>query len=253
MSNKSPKQIKQLSIRNLIEQHIKSITIPIGKYSIKKSINCKLIELNQMSKKEKIYKLNEMLKDVADTQGKKTYITCGCESSKATLKPSNKCMLCDPSRTITHYNRTNKRYFPKLTKEEYNFIWKIHIETLCELGISKYARKQIPLKYIELYEAIVFPVLRGYFDKYEEIRTYDYHYIGCDKRFFQFNLYRQYPAAWSHRERQEGNQNGWDIDHILPCANNDLQNKDVIIEIFSWWNFQPLPASVNRKKKDKVI
>jgi len=249
MPIKTPKQIKQLSLRNLIEQYlnINGITIP-KKYSKKKFINYKLKGLSELSKQEKIDILNDMLKNVAHKQGKKPYKTCACESSKGTLKPFNKCMVCDPNRAISHYNRTNKRDFPKLSKEDYDFTSKISKNALEKLGIPEYEGKPIPLEYIELYEAIVFPILRGYFDKYEEIRTYDYHYIGCDKRFFQFNLYRQYPASWSHKKRQEGNQNGWDIDHIRPCANKDLTNKEVIVEIFSWWNFQPLTAKKNRSK-----
>ena len=246
------KQIRQISIRDVSKEYmiLANRRSFIPKNKINSSIANKVIELNKMSPTERSDILNVMIRDVAYVRGERPYTTCGCESHFGLLKLKTLCITCSPNSKIAHDNRVNKRAFPVLSHDDYIFMWNLHKNVLQELNLTEYLRKPIPLEYVELYEAILFPELREYFTDYKEIRTLDKKYIGCDKRFFQFNIYRQYPKNWSHSERQNGNRNGWDLDHIRPCAtpNNNLKNEQDIIRTFSWWNFQPLTKEENRSK-----
>jgi hypothetical protein len=241
------KQIRQISINDVTRQYIIVANGRgfIPKSMINSSIANKVMELNQMTPSERSDMLNLMIKEVAYTKNERSYTTCGCESHFGLLKPSNKCMTCEPNKAIAHYNRTYKRGFPKLSVEDYEFMWNLHKNILEELNSTEYLRTPIPVEYAELYEAILFPILREHFTDYEEIRSFDKKYIGCDKRFFQFNIYRQHPASWTHEMRQINDSHK---DHIRPCAKATLNTKQGIIDTFSWWNFQPLTRHENCSK-----
>jgi hypothetical protein len=52
---------------------------------------------------------------------------------------------------------------------------------------------------------------------------------------------------------QNYGQNGWHIDHIIPCAMFDLKNSEEAEVCFHWTNLQPLWAKDNLSKRDRYI
>ena len=45
----------------------------------------------------------------------------------------------------------------------------------------------------------------------------------------------------------------WEIDHVVPCSSFDLSNDNDIYKCFSWKNIQPLEASANSSKNNKIL
>jgi len=72
-------------------------------------------------------------------------------------------------------------------------------------------------------------------------------YIGCNILFLR---------GWIESQFQEGmswsNYGMWHLDHVKPCASFDLCNPEEVKACFLWKNIQPLWASDNLKKSDKV-
>lgn len=48
-------------------------------------------------------------------------------------------------------------------------------------------------------------------------------------------------------------RNGWEIDHIRPCASFDLSKPEEQRKCFNYNNLQPLWATENRQKSNKII
>ena len=44
----------------------------------------------------------------------------------------------------------------------------------------------------------------------------------------------------------------WHVDHVIPCSKFDLTNENEIKDCFRWTNLQPLEATVNISKQDKI-
>jgi hypothetical protein len=84
---------------------------------------------------------------------------------------------------------------------------------------------------------------------YKEERTLNYTYIGCDIRFFIYNIKRQLKLGWTFNE----NRDIWHKDHSFPCKEANFNTKNGIIETFSWWNLQPLSKTDNLRKGGRVI
>jgi hypothetical protein len=59
--------------------------------------------------------------------------------------------------------------------------------------------------------------------------------------------------SWNNRGLYNGElKHGWDIDHIIPVASADTQEK--IINLNHYTNLQPLCSKINRDiKKDQVL
>lgn len=45
----------------------------------------------------------------------------------------------------------------------------------------------------------------------------------------------------------------WHIDHVIPCSSFDLTKEDDLKKCFHWSNLQPLKATENLSKKDKIL
>ena len=46
--------------------------------------------------------------------------------------------------------------------------------------------------------------------------------------------------------------NGWELDHIYPCAKFNLEQPYEQKICFNWFNYQPLWAEDNRRKSAKI-
>jgi hypothetical protein len=55
-----------------------------------------------------------------------------------------------------------------------------------------------------------------------------------------------------HNEKTKAIRNGWHIDHIKPCSSFDLTKEEEQRKCFHYTNLQPLWATDNRKKADKI-
>jgi hypothetical protein len=72
--------------------------------------------------------------------------------------------------------------------------------------------------------------------------------LGCSPEFLKFHLESQFRDGMSW-----ANYGKWEIDHIIPCAAFDFSKEDDLLKCFHFTNLQPLWATDNRKKSDKLL
>jgi hypothetical protein len=73
-------------------------------------------------------------------------------------------------------------------------------------------------------------------------------YIGCDLEFLKSWLEYNFTEGMTF----ENYGLYWHVDHVIPCAKFNFENKSEIKSCFSWYNLQPLEASKNFSKHDKI-
>ncbi len=95
-----------------------------------------------------------------------------------------------------------------------------------------------------LIEPELFPRLKACLPRYKEIRSLDHKAVGCDKRFFIFNIKRQLEPGMEFGYRK----GIWDIDHVIPCAKFDLTLSSDCVKCFNYKNLQPMPTKINQQK-----
>lgn len=74
--------------------------------------------------------------------------------------------------------------------------------------------------------------------------------LGCDTQYFFTHLENKFTDGMNWENY--GN-NGWHIDHIVPCASFDLTEEEQQSKCFHYTNLQPLWASDNIRKGDKIL
>jgi hypothetical protein len=74
--------------------------------------------------------------------------------------------------------------------------------------------------------------------------------LGCTIEELKTHLEKQFTHGmnWDNYGKK-----GWHIDHILPCASFDLTDPEQQRKCFHYENLQPLWATDNYKKKDKIV
>jgi len=73
-------------------------------------------------------------------------------------------------------------------------------------------------------------------------------YLGCDIKFLKKWLEEKFEDGMSW----DNHGSYWHIDHILPCSMFDFNNENDLYKCWNYTNLQPLLASENLKKRDKV-
>ena len=74
--------------------------------------------------------------------------------------------------------------------------------------------------------------------------------LGCNMEQLKNHLSSMFLPGMSW---ENYGQDGWHIDHIIPCAEFDLTNQDQRKKCFHYTNLQPLWAKDNYAKSDKVL
>lgn len=72
--------------------------------------------------------------------------------------------------------------------------------------------------------------------------------LGCSLGEFKTYLKSKFKVGMTWE-----NYGKWHVDHILPCASFDLSDPEEQNECFNYKNLQPLWASDNIRKSDKII
>lgn len=72
--------------------------------------------------------------------------------------------------------------------------------------------------------------------------------LGCDLEHFRFHLESQFTEGMTWENHGE-----WHIDHIQPCASFNLEDEDEQRKCFHYTNMQPLWASDNLRKSDRIV
>ena len=72
-------------------------------------------------------------------------------------------------------------------------------------------------------------------------------YIGCSIPFLHAWIEYQFYESMTWETYGQ-----WHLDHVKPCASFDLSNEEEIKECFCWKNMQPLWATENVIKSDKI-
>jgi len=197
-----------------------------------------------------IITLQIFINDIAKRTGKKSYKICGHITKQGNLAKKIHCKICSLQTSIAHANRNYTNGILKttiLTPSDENIIQSAHnlaLEKMPELNQILKKNGPIPLEFTHEYVSIVFPILSCTLSNYKEWLKMDATYIGCDERFYVFNMKRQLKEGWTLTKRK----GIWDKDHIVPCAKVDLNTDEGIIQAFSWYNFQPLSSKENRSK-----
>lgn len=73
--------------------------------------------------------------------------------------------------------------------------------------------------------------------------------LGCSIKELKNHLESQFTKEMSW---DNYGQNGWEIDHIQPCASFDLSNPEEQYKCFNYTNLQPLWKKENREKWHKI-
>lgn len=71
--------------------------------------------------------------------------------------------------------------------------------------------------------------------------------LGCSLPNFMLHIQKQFKLGMNWN-----NRNLWHIDHILPCASFDMTNDAHVRQCFHYTNMQPLWATENLSKSDKL-
>ena len=74
--------------------------------------------------------------------------------------------------------------------------------------------------------------------------------LGCTVDFFKKHLESKFVEGMTWKNY--GGKNGWQIDHIMPCASFDLSKPENQKKCFHYTNLQPLSAADNRKKHTSI-
>lgn len=74
--------------------------------------------------------------------------------------------------------------------------------------------------------------------------------VGCSIAQLKQHLEKQFQPGMSWDTCGE---NGWEIDHIRPCASFDLKDPEQQKACFHYTNLQPLWAIDNRRKGAKLL
>lgn len=158
------------------------------------------------------------------------------------------CKKCSPSTAMAHQNRMYNRnlLLKPLEPSVYNLIEDV-FETVLEKNDLLYLRKKhIPEEKWSIIQKEVFYDLKQILPNYRVINDKN-NPIGCDRRFFKFNIQRQLKKDMVLDENE--NRKGiWDLDHIVPCCNYDLTELKHRKQCFNFKNFQPLLTKENQKK-----
>jgi hypothetical protein len=77
-------------------------------------------------------------------------------------------------------------------------------------------------------------------------------YIGCDGIFYV--MWIEFCLKQENEELTlENHGDVWHIDHVIPIANFDLNDKKQQMICFNWRNTMPLNAKINMSKHNKII
>lgn len=76
-------------------------------------------------------------------------------------------------------------------------------------------------------------------------------FLGCSIteliKWFEYNFTFDSEFNWENYGKV------WEIDHVIPCARFNLQNKEEIFKCFSWTNTKPVTKNFNRRKSNNII
>ena len=74
--------------------------------------------------------------------------------------------------------------------------------------------------------------------------------LGCSIEFLKKHLESKFKPGmtWANWGRS-----GWHIDHIVPLAAFDLNDREQFLKAVNWTNLQPLWASENCSKNDRIL
>jgi hypothetical protein len=99
------------------------------------------------------------------------------------------------------------------------------------------------------------PLIWASFNNKKEIKSKKTEEIlGCTLKEFKHYIESKFEPwmNWDNKGKYNGNFNsGWDLDHIIPISS--AKNKDEIIKLNHYTNYQPLCSKINRfLKKDRL-
>jgi len=154
-----------------------------------------------------------------------------------------------------NYARTHKKQIKKRLnerKEEIKQYQKIyrqnHKKELNEYAkkyINKRSKIDINYKLKNYLRKRIWDALKGICKS-----THTEELLGCNIEFLKQHLERQFKSGMSWTNY---GKNGWEVDHILPCAFFDLSKPEEQLKCFNYKNLQPLWYLDNKLKSDKIM
>jgi hypothetical protein len=157
------------------------------------------------------------------------------------------CPDCSPSTAIAHKNRifNNTLIKKPLEINDYRIIKKAFYSVLEKYELIRLRKRRLNMEQWNTIEPELFKLLRLRLPGYNELHTSDHTAIGCDKRFFIFNIQRQLKRGMELGVYRKGI---WDIDHIRACDKFDLTHSKYRSICFNYKNFQPMWTIKNQQK-----
>ena len=162
------------------------------------------------------------------------------------------CMECSPSSAIAHLSRgyNNSLLKKGLLPTEKKIIKTIFKNVLKQHNKLHLRKRIIPKKVWDEIEPQLFSELSTKLPNYKEIKDKDHRMIGCDKRFFVFNIIRQFKSGMKLGVNRK---EVWDVDHIQACASFDLTKLSNRKCCFNYRNYQPMFSKENKSKGVKMM
>ena len=154
------------------------------------------------------------------------------------------CRVCQKTRKNQYY-LDNKNKIKEYRKEHYKEYYELNKDKLIKKTSSyiKKRRQEDPLFKLQcnIRSLILLYIKRRGFSK----KTKTHEILGCDSKTFKLHLENQFTDGMNWN-----NQGKWHLDHIYPVSL--ARDQKHVIELNHYTNFQPLWASDNLRKGNRV-
>lgn len=149
-----------------------------------------------------------------------------------------KCKTCNNILEIKHFYKDRNRYRTQCKTCKYEYYYDSHMKS-----VKERLKKDITFKIIHRIRQLIRCSIKnqGYT---KNSKTYEI--LGCDFDTFKKHIERQFTKRMTWENYGE-----WHFDHIYPISLGKTEHE--IINLCHYTNFQPLWASDNRKKSNKII
>lgn len=90
----------------------------------------------------------------------------------------------------------------------------------------------------------------GMLNHFNKGGTHTFEFIGCTRDMFMD--WMEWQCKLDGLRLEDHGENGWHIDHVVPCASFDFTKVDQQHTCYNWTNLRPFPAAENISKSDTI-
>jgi signal recognition particle GTPase len=137
----------------------------------------------------------------------------------------NKCISC-----VKEYNRTSNKYLNPLNKQKHKEYQEKHKERWKQLKKEAYANN-IQYRITQTLRDRLYKAIKNEWKNESAIKL-----LGCSIEEFKLHLEKHFSPEMSWKNHGKI----WEIDHIVGCANFNMENLEEQKKCFHYTNMQPL-------------